>query len=241
MQFVALTVTTRPRVGKETAKKLRAGQRIPAIVYGGTQGPVAVAMSQRELLTLLRGQAGRSVLIDLTIEGAGDGPRKVLLKATQADPVGGGVIHADFQEIRLDRKIRVGVPIQTFGEAAGVKAKGGLLTQHLRELLVECLPTAIPDAIRVEVADLDLGQAIHVRDLSAPEGVRILEDPERSVVAVTAPMMEEAAAPAAAAAVAEAPVEPEVVGRREASAEGEEVGKPERGKERESRGREREK
>jgi large subunit ribosomal protein L25 len=242
MRFVALTATARPRVGKQTAKQLRAAQRIPAIVYGGPGGPVAVAVPQRALVTLLRAQGGgRNALVELTIEGAGDGARQVLLKATQADPVSGALLHADFQEIRLDRKLRVGVPIRVVGEAIGVKAKGGLLTQSLRELMVECLPTAIPEAVPVDVAQLDLGHAIHVRDLTAPPGVRILEEPDRAVVAVTSPMMEEAAAPAAAVPEGEAPAEPEVVGRREASPEGEEAEKPERGKEREPRGRDREK
>jgi hypothetical protein len=110
----------------------------------------------------------------------------------------------------MERKIRVEVPLVLTGESAGVKSKGGILEQPLRQLFVECLPLNIPDRIAVDVASLDIGDAIHVRDLTVGEGVRILEDAARVVASVVAPAAEEVAAP-----VEEKPVEPEVVGKKE--------------------------
>jgi large subunit ribosomal protein L25 len=153
----------------------------------------------------------------------------VLLKDVQIDPVRGGVLHADFLEISMERKIRVEVPLELDGVPVG-KAKGGLVEWHLREVAVECLPLAIPQAIRVDISALDMGDALHVSDLPVPEGVRVLGDGGRAVVAVTAPAAEEEVAPVVAEA---APAEPEVLTKREgkeeaaAAAPAEEKGKKE--------------
>jgi large subunit ribosomal protein L25 len=111
----------------------------------------------------------------------------------------------------MEKKIRVEVPLVFSGEPVGVKAKGGILERGLRQLFVECLPLSIPDRIQVDVSGLDIGDAVHVRDLSVAEGVRILDDGGRVVASVLAPAAEEAPA---AAATEEAPAEPEVVGKK---------------------------
>ena len=213
MADAVLKGQVRMRVGKGAAKQLRQQRLIPAVVYGGASGPMAVAVNPLEMLKLLGTGAGENVLITLSIEGDGERSRTVILKELQRDPVRGGPLHADFLEISMKRKIRVQIPLRIVGEAIGVKLKGGILEQHLREVSVECLPGAIPSHIQLDVSDLDLGHAIHVRDLTVGGDIRVLEDPARPVVAV---LIQRVAAEEAAAAAEEKPAEPEVVGKKEA-------------------------
>lgn len=209
MATVDLRGQVRAAVGKVAARRLRQAQRIPGVVYGGPGGSIPIVVKPQDLLTALG--AGENVLINLSLAEGGDGQtRTVILKALQLDPVKGHPLHADFLEISLERKIRVEIPVVLTGDSIGVKGKGGILEQPLRQLAVECLPLNIPDRISVDVSTLDLGDAIHVRDLTAGEGIRILEDAGRVVASVTAPAAEEIAAP-----VEEKPAEPEVVGKKE--------------------------
>jgi len=223
MATVELKGEVRTAVGKAEAKRLRRALRIPGIVYGGPQGPLPVVVSPQELLSALG--AGENVLINLSLGGTEEiQTRMVILKELQLDPVKGRPLHADFLEVSMERKIRVEVPVVLAGESVGVKSKGGILEQPLRQLFVECLPLNIPERITVDVSALDIGNAIHVRDLTVGEGVRILEDAGRVVTSVVAPAAEEVAAP-----VEEKPAEPEVVGKKEkveAEAEAEAEAKP---------------
>jgi large subunit ribosomal protein L25 len=223
MATVELKGEVRTAVGKAEAKRLRRALRIPGIVYGGPQGPLPVVVSPQELLSALG--AGENVLINLSLGGTEEiQTRMVILKELQLDPVKGRPLHADFLEVSMERKIRVEVPVVLAGESVGVKSKGGILEQPLRQLFVECLPLNIPERITVDVSALDIGDAIHVRDLTVGEGVRILEDAGRVVTSVVAPAAEEVAAP-----VEEKPAEPEVVGKKEkveAEAEAEAEAKP---------------
>lgn len=213
MADVVLKGQIRTGVGKEAAKKLRYQRLIPAVVYGGATGPVAVTINPLEMAKALGPRAGENVLITLSLEGDGEQPRTVILKELQRDPVRGEPLHADFLEVSMKRKIRVQVPLRIVGEAIGVKLKGGLVEQHLREVTVECLPGAIPSYIQLDVSQLDLGHAIHVRELTVGADVRVLEDPARPVVAVLA---QRVAVEEAAAGAEEKPAEPEVVGKKEA-------------------------
>ncbi|MDE2484082.1 MAG: 50S ribosomal protein L25 [candidate division NC10 bacterium] len=213
MEEAMLKGQVRMQVGKRSAKTLRRQRLIPAVVYGGVSGPVAVTINPLEMMKLLETGAGENVLITLTLDGDGERSRTVILKELQRDPVRGGPLHADFLEVSMERKIKVQVPVRLVGEAVGVKLKGGILEQHLREVSVECLPGAIPSHIQVDVSQLDLGHAIHVRELTVGEGIRVLEDPARPVVGV---LIQRVAVEEAAAAVEEKPAEPEVVGKKEA-------------------------
>ena len=229
MAFVDLEGTVRTAAGKGVAGRLRRAQQIPAIVYGGPGGPLAVAVKTKDMAAMRAAQGRGNVLINLTLAvGAGDGTRTVLLKEVQRDPVRGGLVHADFLEISMDRKIRVEVPLILEGTPVG-KTKGGLVESHLRRVTAECLPLAIPEAIRVDISALDVGDSLHVSDLPVPEAVRVLGDAGRTVVSVTVPAAEEEAAPAAAEVAA---AEPEVLtkreGKEEAAAPAEEKGKKEK-------------
>ncbi len=217
MAFAELEGVVRAGTGKGVARRLRVAQQVPAIVYGGSGDSIPVAIQQKDLAAVLAARGRGNLIIKLALTG-GDGgaQRTVLLKEVQMDPVRGGPVHVDLLEIAMDRKIRVEVPVLLEGLAVG-KAKGGLVETHLRKVTVECLPLAIPEALRMDISPLDVGDALHVSDLLVPEGVRILGDSGRTVVSVTVPAAEEEAAPTAAEA---APAEPEVLTKREGKEEG---------------------
>jgi len=209
----ALSVEVREHTGKGTGRKLRAGGRIPAILYGRGRESVPISVDPRLLEKLLAtSDAGMNTLIDLAVAGRSDLAGKVVLvKELQRHPVKGSLLHADLYEVDLTKTIEVSVPIHVVGTATGVALEGGILDQALRELLIECLPRAIPDQIDVDVSALTIGQSIHVRDLVLPEGVKLMSDPDLSVVSVVAPAAEivpEAAAEEVAPEVeGEVPVE----------------------------------
>lgn len=209
MATVDLQGELRTEVGKQVAKRLRRAKRIPAVVYGGQRGPIPVAVNPQELLAAL--ESGENTLINLSLSG-GTTPEisLVILKELQRDPVKGRPLHADFQAISMERKVRVEVPLVLNGDPVGVKYKGGILEHSLRLLSVECLPIDIPEKIVVDVSGLDIGNALHVRDVQVGEGIRILDDGGRVLASVSAPAAEEVAAP-----VEEALAEPEVVGKKE--------------------------
>ncbi len=213
MEELALKGQVRTQVGKGAAKKLRRQRLIPAVVYGGTSGPTAVTINPLEMMKLLGSGAGENVLISLALDGESEQSRTVILKALQRDPVRGGPLHADFLEVSMQRRIKVQIPLRLVGEAIGVKLKGGLLEQHLREVSVECLPGAIPSHIQVDISHLDLGHGVHVRELTVGGDIKVLEDPVRPVVTV---LVQRVAAEGAAAVAEEKPTEPEVVGKKEA-------------------------
>jgi len=205
---VALDVEIRSDKGKGAARKLRAAGRIPAVCYGSGRAPVSVSLDPRSLERLLKSSAtGINTLIDLRVGGGGDfDGRVVLIKELQRDPVSARALHADFYAVDLEQAIQVSVPIHVQGTAPGV-VNGGILDHALRELEIECLPRAIPDQILVDVSQLEIGMSLHVRDLVLPEGVKLMSDPDLSVISVVTPAaLEEETAAAAAPAEGEAAV-----------------------------------
>src|SRR5262249_18835617 len=137
------------------------------------------------------------------------------IREVQWDHLGKEILHIDFNRVAADERIHVSVPLEVRGTAPGV-TEGGLLDQPIHVLRIECLAIAIPDSIRVNVGELQLDAAIHVRNLKVPEGVKVLEDPDAIVVHVKPPQVE-----AEAPVVAEGQAEPEVIGRPKAEEEGE--------------------
>lgn len=219
-----LVVQPREGVGKGFARKLRAGGRIPGVCYGAGRPSAGVTLDPRVLERLIAsGSAGINTLFALKVDGGGpfDG-EKMLVKELQRDPVSGRLLHADLYAVDLERTLQVSVPIHLTGHAQGVKM-GGILDQSLRELELECLPTAIPQEIVTGVSELEIGHSLHVRDLTLPEGVTLVSDPELAVVSVVAPAVVEEAAPAEE--VAEEAEAPEAEGEAP-TAEAEEETKP---------------
>lgn len=223
-----LEAVSRSTTGKNEARRLRAAGRIPAVVYGAQKlgdpvAPEPIAVDPRPLMRILHSPSGLNTLI--TLKGAGNGAR-VLVREVQLDPVTHRPLHADFYRVNMDRKITVTVPIVLRGEARGVKTEGGVLEFVQRAIEVSCLPTQIPDAIEVDISDLGIGQAVHVRDLPASAAWTPVTDKDVMLVhVITVKVVEEAPAAAAAegAAPAEAapaaPAEPEVIKKGKAEKE----------------------
>ena len=201
MDILNLEVERRTGKGKGAARRLRRNGQVPAVVYG-IREPASLAVSPKELERVLATRAGANVIVQLNVAGDAKGERPILIKDLQRDPMKGRILHADFLEIRMDRKIGVSVPIILRGEAPGIK-QGGVLSQLLRELEVECLPIAIPEEIAVDVSGVNLNGVVHVRDLTLPESVELVTDPEEPILTVAAPVEEEEKPAEEAAAVAE--------------------------------------
>jgi large subunit ribosomal protein L25 len=214
----SLQAEPRDRTGKGAARKIRADGRIPAICYRRNAESVSITLDPRWLHDSIRkASAGINTLFDLKMTGGGDfDGRQVLVKDIQRDPVSGNYLHADLFAVDLTETIHVSVPIHLTGSAAGV-ILGGVLDHALRDLEIECLPGAIPEEFSVDVSALEIGQSIHVRDLTLPEGVELLVDPDLSIVSVVAPTIVEEETPADELAdAAEVPV---IEGKAEKSTE----------------------
>jgi large subunit ribosomal protein L25 len=210
-ESVLLVAQKREGRGSRRARKLRAKGQIPAVVYGHKEATVSVTLSGDELLNAIHHKVR---VLDLKTGGAVE---KVLIRELQWDHLGKELLHVDFARVAADERIQVSVPLEIRGTAPGI-AEGGMLDQAMHTLPIECLAISIPESIRVNVGELKLGQAIHVRELTLPEGVQALADPEAIVVHVTAKLVEAEAAPAVEAA---ATAEPELIGRKAGEEEAE--------------------
>jgi len=193
----ALGAEIRQGRGKGVARKLRVAGRIPAVCYRRNAEAVPISLDPGELDRLLRSSSsGINTLIDLTVTGGGDfDGRQVLVKELQRDPISGAYLHADLYAVDMLQTIHISVPVHLTGAAVGVTLGGGILDHALRDLEIECLPNAIPREILVDVSKLEVGQSLHVRDLAIPEGAKLLNDPDVSVVSVVAPAVVEEVAP----------------------------------------------
>ena len=209
MEMQELTITRREAAGKQVAKRLRREGVVPAILYGGTQ-PERVIVDPRAILRMIHGHEGSTQLLTLRFDGEG-GTRMAIIRHLQFDPVSDRLLHVDLQEVSADRAITVRVAVHPVGEAIGVKDTEGILNLVLHELEVSCLPSRIPDRIDADVSRLAIGDVLTVAELTAPEGVRILNDPAQAVATVSPPRAEEAPV---AAPVAAAVAEPEVLTER---------------------------
>lgn len=211
MAEVTLEVVRRENTGKEIAKKLRAQGKVPAVVYGGHRDPVAISVDRKSVSELIqKSEHGVRSIFLLKMTGT-DQQRHAMIKDITIDPISRKMTHIDFVRIVMDEVIRVNVPIHLNGTAIGVK-EGGLLDWQVRELHVECLPNAIPDSIEVEISELGHHDYLRVADLKLPEGVKVLDDPDRVVVGVTHARAEVSETAAVAEGTeAAAPAEPEVI------------------------------
>lgn len=187
-----LSADDRSATGKGPNRRLRMAGRIPGVIYGKGREAQSVVLDPTALEKLLhKSGAGLNTLIDLSVAGSTD---TVLVKELQRHPVHGTYVHVDFFKVDMTQKIIVSVPIHFIGKARGVEF-GGILDHPLREIEVECLPRAIPEHIEVDVSALEIGQAIHVRDLRLPEGVQVMTDAELPVASVVLPAAEVEATP----------------------------------------------
>jgi large subunit ribosomal protein L25 len=180
-------------------KQLRSNGRVPAVIYGRQVAPQSLEISAREIGDLMHTHVSENLLVDLAIEKDARAKRLALVQEIQRHPINGAVVHVDFHEVAEDEKVIVHVPIETVGEAAGVKNNGGVLEHVLFKLKVRCLPKDLPEQITVDVTSLEIGKTIHIGEITAPQGVEILGSKNIPVVSVAAPRAEEEAAPTAEA------------------------------------------
>ncbi|HEY3659922.1 MAG TPA: 50S ribosomal protein L25 [Candidatus Udaeobacter sp.] len=211
---VKLKAEARPTVGRSAVRKLRARGFIPAVIYGGNDKPQPLQVSAREINAMMSHASGENVLVELKIGGGQS--RTALVQEVQHTPVGGEIRHVDFHAISMDEMIQAEVPLEPVGTAVGVKTFGGLLEQSLRALAIECLPGDLPDRITVDVSKLNIGDAIHVRDIQLPQGVTPKVQVDLTAFSVVAPVVEEAPVAAEAEAAAAGP---EVITEKKAEGE----------------------
>jgi large subunit ribosomal protein L25 len=199
--------------------RLRAAGKIPAVFYGARkegEAPtgVSVSVSPKDLLKILHSDSGANTLINLKVDGA---EARVMVKEYQLDPVTHSLLHADFYQLAMDKAIVVTVPVLLKGEARGVKLQGGLVDFVTRDIQVQCLPTDIPENITVDITEMNLNDAIRVRDLPEDAKWKPVTDADTMLVHVVMPKAEESAQ--AATDVATTTAEPEVIKKGKADEE----------------------
>jgi large subunit ribosomal protein L25 len=218
MERISIIAERREDHGKGVARSLRRTGMVPAVLYREGRAQ-SIKLNKKDLSRLINSMSGEQVMVDLQF---GDGEKKLaLLKSYQVDPIKGELLHTDFFEVSLTEAVKVPVHVTTVGEPIGVKRDGGILQHTLREVMIECLPDKIPGRIEVDIAGLEVGQSVHVRDLTFEEGIKVLSEPGDVIVTVTAPVVEAApAAEVAEAAAAAEPAEPEVAKKGKKEEEG---------------------
>jgi large subunit ribosomal protein L25 len=198
MKSVALKAYPRSQVQRAEVKKLRTAGRVPATIYGRQAKPQNLEVGFDEITDLLHHSVSENVLVDLSVENDARSKRLALVQEVQHHPLSGKVLHVDLHEVAENEKVTVFVPVETTGEAAGVKTGGGTLEHVLHKLKVRCLPKDLPEQILIDVTALEIGKAVHLGEIAAPAGVEILGEKGRAVVAVAAPRAEEEVAAVAA-------------------------------------------
>ncbi len=209
METVNLSAKPRTETGSRAVKRLRSEGKIPAVVYGREFGDaLPIVIDARELRAAMSGHSSHSI-VNLTIEGRGT--TSVLVHDRQLDVETKRLVHLDLHAVNLNEEVDATVNIVAVGTAAGVK-NGGILDLVMREIDVRALPVNVPDHLDVDVRSLEIGQAVHVRDIAAPEGVTITADPDDIIVSVLPPAKVEE--PVVTGVVPAAPAEPELIGAK---------------------------
>ena len=222
--MATLKVVRRGDLGTHKVRRIRTNGMVPAIIYGHKEEPVPVTINHLELLEALH---QRSRLLELDLEGQ---KHNVLIKQVQYDALGQDVLHVDLTRVSLDERVEVTVPLLLRGKLAATE-EGGVITQLVAAIHVECLVTAIPEDIRFSVVELKIGDSVKASQLTLPPGAKLLLDPETLVCTVSLVTEAEVAVPVEAGAA-----EPEVIGeKKEEGAEGEEAAAPEKPKAKEEK------
>jgi large subunit ribosomal protein L25 len=218
MKSVSLTAYPRALIKRTRVKKLRATGRVPAVIYGRQTTPQNLEITLRDLENLIHHSASENILVDLAVEGDARPKRLALVQEVQHHALSGKVLHVDLHEVSETEKVTITVPVESTGEAVGVKTGGGVLEHVLFKLKVRALPKDLPEVILVDVSHLEIGKAVHIGDIQPPANVEILGDKHISVLAVAAPITEAQEA-ADAAAATEGGAQPEMI--KEKKVEGE--------------------
>lgn len=213
--------------GKNEARRVRAGGRVPAVVYGAKRPSLAITVDPKQISKILHSESGHNTIFDLHVDGE---KSRVMIVDWQYDPMKGKLLHIDLKRIAMDERIKVEVPIHLVGEAEGVKQQGGILDQVLREVVIECLPSDIPSHIDADVSHLVFGTVLRVADLPHTGSLKFLTDANQAVAHITSVKEEVAPTPEAAAEAAATPAEPEVIKKGKQETEEEQAAEGKEGK-----------
>ncbi len=216
---IVVEATPRDLRGKNEARRLRTTGKVPAVLYGAKGDAVTLAVSAKQVGQILRSATGHNTLFQVALGGK---EQPAIVKDWQVDPVTGNLLHVDLLRISMDVRMRVKIPVHTFGEAQGVKVQGGVFETVTREVEIECLPAEIPTEFRLDVTNLMIGQALRAGDIPMDANkMKLLTEAERVIAHVVALKVEEEK-PAEVAAEGAAPAEPEVIKKGKKEVEGEE-------------------
>jgi len=216
---IVVEAAPRESRGKNEARRLRVGGKVPAVLYGAKGDALTLSVNAKQVGQILRSATGHNTLFQVAIGGK---EQPAILKDWQVDPVSGNLLHVDLLRVAMDVRMRVKVPVHTFGEAAGVKQQGGIFETVTREVEIECLPGEIPTEFRLDVSHLMIGMHLRAGDIAVDANkMKLVTDPERVIAHVVALKAEEEK-PAEAAVEGAAPAEPEVIKKGKKETEGEE-------------------
>jgi large subunit ribosomal protein L25 len=205
--------------GKNEARRLRVAGKVPATLYGGKGEALALSVNTKQVTAILRSESGHNTLFQVDLSGKRE---PAIVKDWQVDPVTGNLLHVDLLRVAMDVRMKVKVPVHTFGEPSGVKVQGGVYEVVLREVEVECLPADIPTEFRADVSTLALNQSLRAGDLPMDKAkIKLVTDPQSVISHVVALRVEEEK-PVEAAVPGAAPAEPEVIKKGKKEEEGEE-------------------
>jgi large subunit ribosomal protein L25 len=206
--------------GKNEARRLRQTGKVPAVLYGGKGQSITLAVNAKQVAAILRSESGHNTLFQVDLGGKHE---PAILKDWLVDPVTGKLLHVDLLRVAMDVRMRVKVPVHTFGEPAGVKVQGGVFEVVTRELEVECLPADIPTEFRVDVSGLMLNAQLRAGELQIDTTkIKLITEPERVLAHVVTLKVEEEKPVEAVAAETATPAEPEVIKKGKKEVEGEE-------------------
>jgi large subunit ribosomal protein L25 len=187
MDTMQLNAKTRTKTGKGPARKLRGVGKLPAIFYGPKINPVMLSVDYTQLKQMLKGKSAENIIFDLRIDSDKESSsKKVMIKEIQRDPVTRDYLHVDLYEIAMEKELEVGIPVYLINIPIGV-SNGGILQHMRRELGVSCMPKNLVDRIDIDVSGLDIGQSLHIGDVSLPPGLKSIEDASLPIATVVAP------------------------------------------------------
>src|SRR4051812_30287269 len=204
MKAVALSASPRALGRRAGAKRLRSEGRVPAVIYGRQAKPQNLEINRKDLQNVIHASAAENLLLDLAVEKDPRPKRLALVQEVQHHALSGEVLHVDLHEVSETEMVTIMVPVETVGEATGVKNSGGVLEHVLFKIKVRALPKDLPEVIHVDVSNLEIGQSIHLGDIKTEAGIELLGDKNISVISVAAPISEAQEAADAAAAAASA-------------------------------------
>jgi large subunit ribosomal protein L25 len=223
MAQIIVQGASRETRGKNEARRLRVTGQVPATLYGGKGGPLALAVNTKQLTAILRSESGHNTIFEVDFAGKKE---TAIVKEWQVDPVSGKLLHVDLLRVAMDVRMKVKVPVHTFGEPAGVKVQGGVYEVVTREVEVECLPADIPTEFRMDVSGLMLNQSVRAGEIPIDKSKLKLLTDTNSVLAHVVALRVEEEKPVEAAVAGVVPAEPEVIKKGKKEEEGEEGAEP---------------